>query len=118
MTSPYVARRKPVADERVVRGLRMHLTRWPGADPQPIVLLHGFMDTGDTFQFLVDELPASRTFVAPDWRGFGRSGWPVDGYWFPDYFGDLDALLDVLSPGAPVALVGHSMGGNIAMMYA
>jgi pimeloyl-ACP methyl ester carboxylesterase len=118
MTSLYLARREPVADECVIRGLRMHLTRWPGADPRPIVLLHGFMDTGDTFQFLVDELPASRTFVALDWRGFGRSDWPTEGYWFPDYFGDLDALLDVLSPGAPVALVGHSMGGNIAMMYA
>jgi pimeloyl-ACP methyl ester carboxylesterase len=93
----------------------MHLTRWPGADPHPIVLLHGFMDTGDTFQFLVDELPASRSFVAPDWRGFGRSDWPADGYWFPDYFGDLDALLEMLSPAAPVTLVGHSMGGNIAM---
>jgi pimeloyl-ACP methyl ester carboxylesterase len=118
MTSPYVTRREPVADECVIRGLRAHLTRWPGADPQPIVLLHGFMDTGDTFQFLVDELPASRTFVAPDWRGFGRSEWPAEGYWFPDYFGDLDALLDMLSPATPVTLVGHSMGGNIAMMYA
>lgn len=118
MTRPYTARRPPTADERVVRGLRTHLTRWPGADPQPIVLLHGFMDTGDTFQFLVDALPESRSFIAPDWRGFGRSEWPQQGYWFQDYFGDLDALLDVLAPPSPVTLVGHSMGGNIAMMYA
>jgi pimeloyl-ACP methyl ester carboxylesterase len=118
MSSPYIARRPAESDTRVIRGLRAHLTRWAGDDPQPIVLLHGFMDCGDTFQFLVDALPESRSFVAPDWRGFGRSEWPAQGYWFPDYFGDLDALLDELAPAGPVTLVGHSMGGNIAMMYA
>lgn len=82
------------------------------------MLLHGWLDTGDTFQFLVDEMSQQHEFVAPDWRGFGRSEWPADGYWFPDYFGDLDALLDLWSPDAPATLVGHSMGGNIAMMYA
>src|SRR5690606_26102303 len=35
-----------------------------------------------------------------------------------DYYADLDALLDVLSPQAPATLVGHSMGGNIALTYA
>ena len=118
MTGCYLPRRPPTADECVVRGMRTHLTRWAGHDPQPIVLLHGFMDTGDTFQFLVDALPDGHSFVAADWRGFGRSGWPADGYWFLDYFGDLDALLDGLSLAGPVTLVGHSMGGNIAMMYA
>ena len=37
-----------------------------------------------------------------------------DGYWFPDYIGDLDTLLRLLSPDEPVTLVGHSMGGNVA----
>jgi pimeloyl-ACP methyl ester carboxylesterase len=76
------------------------------------------MDTGDTFQFLVDELPGTRTCVAPDWRGFGRSQWQHAPYWFPDYLADLDALLDAVSPHAPAVLVGHSMGGNVASLYA
>jgi pimeloyl-ACP methyl ester carboxylesterase len=42
----------------------------------------------------------------------------IRSYWFPDYLADLDALLDHFSPAQPVNLVGHSMGGNIAMMYA
>ena len=42
---------------------------------QPDVLLHGFLDCGATWQFLVDRLPASWTMVAPDWRGFGDSEW-------------------------------------------
>ena len=53
--------------------------------------------------------------IAPDWRGFGLTAWARDGYWFPDYYADLDALLDLYQPGAPVNLVGHSMGGNIAV---
>jgi pimeloyl-ACP methyl ester carboxylesterase len=60
-----------------------------------------------------------RFIVAPDWRGFGLTSVPgADNYWFPDYLADLDALLDHFSPGAPVHLAGHSMGGNVAMMYA
>ena len=60
-----------------------------------------------------------RYVVAADWRGFGLSDpTPADCYWFADYLGDLDALIDHLSPDAPIDLVGHSMGGNIVMSYA
>jgi pimeloyl-ACP methyl ester carboxylesterase len=118
MLQPYVPRRAPEALELHVRGLRYHVTRWNGTDPEPLFLLHGWMDTGDTFQFLVDALPGCRTCIAPDWRGFGRSEWPADGYWFPDYYADLEALLDHFAPGRPVTLIGHSMGGNVATLYA
>ena len=72
----------------------------------------------ETFQFLVDCFSADRTCIAIDMRGFGRTQRPDDGYWFPDYLADVDALLDQLAPDAPVDLIGHSMGGNIAMLYA
>jgi pimeloyl-ACP methyl ester carboxylesterase len=83
-----------------------------------VFLLHGWQDTGDTFQFLVDGFREDWPFVALDWRGFGRSEVPQDGYWFADYVADLEDLLDQLSPGVPARLVGHSMGGNIASLYA
>ncbi len=118
MALSYPVRRTPSSADLMLRGLRARLTHWAGSDPVPIVLLHGFMDTGATFQFLVDALPERRGCVAFDWRGFGGSGWPDNGYWFPDYFADLDALLDVLSPDSPAILLGHSMGGHIAMTYA
>jgi pimeloyl-ACP methyl ester carboxylesterase len=111
-----------------LRGLRYHLYEWDApSPPRPeaptLVLLHGWMDVGASFQFVVDALHAlgdpPRRVVAPDWRGFGLSDASgTDAYWFPDYLGDLDALLDQLSPGAAVDLLGHSMGGNIAMSYA
>ena len=99
----------------------MHATQWgpaPGDGIAPLLLLHGFQDTSDTFQFLVDHFDQELPLMAIDWRGFGRSEWPQDGYWFPDYLADLDALADYLSPNAPVRLIGHSMGGNIASLYA
>jgi pimeloyl-ACP methyl ester carboxylesterase len=111
-------RRLPRHETRMVRGLAHHVTRWgPGSD-DPVVLLHGWADTADTFQFLVDALEADWPLVAFDWRGFGRSAWSGTDYWFPEYFADLDFLLDSLCPAGPARLVGHSMGGNIALLYA
>jgi pimeloyl-ACP methyl ester carboxylesterase len=116
MTEPYHPRRPPEFAQREFGGVIHHLHVWPGDDP-PIVLLHGFMDCGATFQFVVDELATRRKLIAPDWRGFGRSGWARDGYWFPQYLADLEALLDAYAPES-IDLVGHSMGGNIALAYA
>ena len=98
----------------------MHLTRWgpePSAASPPVLLLHGWLDCGETYQFMVDAMQ-ERPLAALDWRGFGRSEWPQQGYWFPDYLGDLDAVLDALCPGVPARLIGHSMGGNIVCSYA
>ncbi|MDO9113653.1 MAG: alpha/beta hydrolase [Polaromonas sp.] len=89
----------------------------------PLVLVHGWMDVAASWQFVVDALsPAfaqGRTILAPDWRGYGKTGTlGADNFWFPDYLADLDFLLDHYAPGQPVDLVGHSMGGNVAMLYA
>jgi pimeloyl-ACP methyl ester carboxylesterase len=60
-----------------------------------------------------------RWVIAPDWRGFGLTQAPgADSYWFPDYLGDLDALLRALGIAGPIDLLGHSMGGNVVMSYA
>jgi pimeloyl-ACP methyl ester carboxylesterase len=111
-----------------LRGLTYHVNAWGDpslATPErpPLVLLHGWMDVGASFQFVVDALAAAEGFdrwvLAPDWRGFGLTTTPpVDSYWFPDYLGDLDLLLDALAPATPVDLAGHSMGGNVVMSYA
>ncbi len=116
--APYVPRRAPRAEQVVLRGVSTHVTRWNGSGAAPLVFLHGFLDTSDTFQFLVDEFAAEPPIVAPDWRGFGRSAWTGPSYWFADYLADLDRLLDEYSPDGPVTLVGHSMGGNVAGLYA
>jgi pimeloyl-ACP methyl ester carboxylesterase len=121
MPDVYLQRRVHRSEFLSLRGLRHHLLRWgaPQEGQPPLVMLHGWMDVGASFQFVVDALEGDREVIALDWRGFGLSGTTgADCYWFPDYLGDLDALLDAVSSAAPVDLLGHSMGGNVAMSYA
>ena len=102
-----------------IRRLRYHVRRWPGDAARRLVLLHGWMDVSASFQFLVDELAADWDVYAPDWRGYGLTDWGAsDCYWFPDYLADLDALLERIQPEGGVNLVGHSLGGNVAALYA
>ena len=139
----YQARRTCRSEFVPIRNLRYHVRIWgePGEGKVPLVMVHGWMDVGASWQFVVDALEHDHYVIAPDWRGYGLTGTdgpplradgplggqrsvgaiyspPTDNYWFPDYLADLDFLLDHYSPAAPVNLVGHSMGGNIAMLYA
>ena len=102
-----------------MRGLRYHCRCWGDADRPGLFLLHGWMDVSASFRFLVDSFRHSWHVVAPDWRGYGltdRGG--SDSYWFPDYLADLDRILAHFQPGSPARLLGHSMGGNVASLYA
>lgn len=121
-----------------IREQRYHVRRWGEYRPGsvPLVLLHGWMDVSASFQFVVDALSQQRFIIAPDWRGFGLTRplgagqdptdyGPIDHYVSPaEYLADLDFLLDALDAelgrdsGAAIDLVGHSMGGNTAMIYA
>ena len=84
-----------------------------------MVLLHGWMDVSASFQFMVDALKGEWDVYAPDWRGYGLTEWGKgDCYWFADYIADLDFLLESISSQVPVNLVGHSLGGNVAALYA
>lgn len=101
-----------------INGLRQHVRLWGNPQAPKLFLLHGWMDVSASFQFLVDALQGDWHVIAPDWRGFGLSEWNRGSYYFPDYLADLDALLDLYTPDEPADLVGHSMGGNIAGLYA
>jgi len=111
---------KPSESEFVeIRGLRYHCRCWGEAGAPKLFMLHGWMDVSASFQFVVDALRRNWRVIAPDWRGFGLSGWAKEGsYWFPDYFADLERLLAHFEPEAAVNLVGHSMGGNVATLFA
>jgi len=102
-----------------IRGLRYHFRCWGDTRAPKVFMLHGWMDVSASFQFVADALRREWRVIAPDWRGFGLSEWAKGGsYWFPDYFADLERLLDHFQRGGAVNLVGHSMGGNIATIYA
>ncbi len=122
-----------------IRGLQYHVQIWDASDAgstaatkaTPLVLLHGWMDVAASYQFMVDAFSSAfaqgRRIIAPDWRGFGQTAASqgdtslaasAKNYWNPDYLADLDFLLDHYHQDQSVDLVGHSMGGNIAMSYA
>lgn len=101
-----------------IRGLAYHVRSWGSPGARKLILLHGWMDVSASFQFLVDALRGPWHVMAPDWRGFGLTQTPADGYWFPDYVADLDALADALAPGERVAIAGHSLGANVTGVYA
>ncbi|MEW6479971.1 MAG: alpha/beta hydrolase [Pseudomonadota bacterium] len=117
----YQARRPSRSEFIPIRHLDYHVRVWgePSPDRPPLVLVHGWMDVAASWQFMVDALGEDRHIIAPDWRGFGLTRGPAtDNYWFPDYLADLDALLDHYAADQPIDLVGHSMGGNVVMVYA
>ncbi|MES2634251.1 MAG: alpha/beta hydrolase [Pseudomonadota bacterium] len=117
----YQAQKPAHSEFAPIRNLNYHVLTWgePAPGKVPLVMVHGWMDVAASWQFVVDAFKAGHWVIAPDWRGYGlTTGSPVDNYWIPDYLADLDFLLDRYSPGAPVNLVGHSLGGNVAMLYA
>ena len=116
----YQAIKTPRCEFVPIRNLKYHVRIWgePGPDKIPLVMVHGWMDVAASYQFVVDAFARDHYVIAPDWRGYGQTEVPAtDNYWFPDYLADLDFLLDHYSPGAAVHLVGHSMGGNVSMLY-
>ena len=102
-----------------IRGLQTHVRHWGREGAPIIVMVHGWMDVAASFQFVVDCLEKEWHVIALDWRGFGLTEAPkTDTYWFPEYLADLDALLDHFQAEEPVNLLGHSMGANVAAIYA
>jgi pimeloyl-ACP methyl ester carboxylesterase len=107
-------------------GLRLRVHRFQDDAVRPsgltLLLLHGYMDAGGTWDLVAPSLAAQgHSLLAPDFRGFGESdGVGPGGYYhFVDYVADVDALVRELVPaGSRLGLVGHSMGGTIASLYA
>jgi pimeloyl-ACP methyl ester carboxylesterase len=87
-----------------------------------VLLLHGFMDAAGTWDLVASRLADDGLRVlAPDLRGFGEAPRAPAGayYHFVDYVFDVADIAEAVAPaGSPLILVGHSMGGGIATLYA
>ena len=107
----------------VANGIDLHVLDWEPSTPNgsTVVLLHGFMDAASTWDATATLLrDAGYTVFAPDLRGFGASGRvPAGGYYhFPDYVADVAHWTEQAFVDRPFHLVGHSMGGTIATLFA
>ncbi|HUY20195.1 MAG TPA: alpha/beta hydrolase [Candidatus Binataceae bacterium] len=101
-----------------IRGLRLHYLEFGEAAAPVVVCLHGLTNNAHDFDPLAHQLAPRHRVIALDVRGRGDSQWgPAQDYNIPTYVEDLAALLDALSIRR-VSLVGNSMGGRLAMLYA
>ena len=92
-------------------GTMLYYKDWGSGDP--IVLLHGWPLTADTWDDAACALvEAGKRCIMPDRRGFGRSDQPWDGHDYDTYADDVAAILEDAGVSEPVALVGFSMGGG------
>jgi non-heme chloroperoxidase len=92
-------------------GTRLYYKDW--GEGRPVVLIHGWPLSGDTFDDAAVAL-AERGFraIVPDRRGFGRSDQPWEGYDYETFADDVAAVVLEAGVSGPVALAGFSMGGG------
>ncbi|WP_116136498.1 alpha/beta hydrolase [Trinickia diaoshuihuensis] len=117
------ARPVPAGSVRTADDVELALYRWPSTAPAKatVALLHGLAEHAGRYAALAERFGAAGIeLVALDLRGHGRS--PGERAWvtrFDAYLDDARALLDAASqPNIPLFLMGHSMGGTIATLFA
>jgi pimeloyl-ACP methyl ester carboxylesterase len=98
--------------------LRLHYVDWGNASAPPLLLVHGGRDHCRNWDWVAERLRAEWHVIAPDLRGHGDSQWSPDGsYTMAGYIYDLAQLIHQQQL-APVTILAHSLGGNIALRYA
>jgi pimeloyl-ACP methyl ester carboxylesterase len=109
MADPFTSRRL------AVDGIHLHV-RTGGSGP-PVLLLHGFTETGDMWNPVLPLLAGEHTVIVPDLRGAGDSDKPESGYDKAGMARDMHALVRALSLER-VTVVGHDIGLMVAYAYA
>ncbi len=107
----------PTSHFYVSQRLRLHYVDWGNHGAPPLVLVHGARDHCRNWDWVARALRKDYHVIAPDLRGHGDSQWITGGtYAMSDYGYDLAQLIHQLNL-APLRIVAHSMGGNIALRY-
>jgi pimeloyl-ACP methyl ester carboxylesterase len=108
----------PTSSFYVSQRLRLHFVDWGNESAPPLVLIHGGRDHARSWDPVARALRREFHVIAPDLRGHGDSAHAVGGtYAMAEFVLDVAQLIDALQV-PPVAVVGHSLGGAIALYYA
>jgi pimeloyl-ACP methyl ester carboxylesterase len=101
-----------------VNGLNLRVTQWGDAHARPVLMLHGIRGYAETFSVMASALGPEFRVIAFDQRGRGMSDWdPGKNYYTDAYVSDMAAVADALDL-ARFDLLGHSMGGINAFVFA
>ena len=92
------------------------VTYFRAGDGPPIVLIHGITSSARTWREVMPGLAEDHTVIALDLLGHGQSGKPRGDYSLGAYASGIRDLLAVLDIGR-VTVVGHSLGGGVAMQF-
>ncbi len=107
----------PTARSYFSQRLRLHYVDWGNPTAPPLLLLHGGRDHCRNWDWVAQSLRHVWHVIAPDLRGHGDSAWSPDGnYTMAAFIYDLAQLIHQQGL-APVTIVAHSLGGNIALRY-
>ncbi len=97
--------------------LRLHYAAWGDEEKPPLLLIHGGQDHCRNWDAVAAGLRHRYAIYAPDLRGHGDSDWALGGmYSLPEFVLDVATL--AASIAGPLTLVGHSLGGAVALQYA
>jgi pimeloyl-ACP methyl ester carboxylesterase len=97
--------------------LRLHYVDWGNPTAPPLLLVHGGQDHCRNWDWVASQLRHDWHIIAPDLRGHGNSEWSHDGaYGMANHVYDLAQLIHQQEL-APVTIIAHSLGGNIALRY-
>lgn len=108
----------PITNSFISQRLRLNYVDWGNPDAPPLLLVHGGRDHARSWDWVAEELRNDWHIIAPDLRGHGDSSWSPDGsYEMSAFVYDMAQLIHQLGL-APVSIIAHSMGGNIATRYA
>ena len=88
-----------------------------GGAGRPVVLLHGYPQSGEIWRFVAPELAKTSRVIIPDLRGMGLSGITDDGYDLPNVANDIHQLMGKLGL-KQVDLAGHDWGGALGAVFA
>jgi pimeloyl-ACP methyl ester carboxylesterase len=108
---------EPVSRHYASQRLKLHYAVWGDETNPPLLLIHGNRDHARTWDQVAVRLKERYCVSAPDLRGHGDSEWAVGGlYSMPEFVLDI-AMLGAELDRNPLTIIGHSLGGAVALQY-
>jgi pimeloyl-ACP methyl ester carboxylesterase len=115
---PHMFTASPTSHSYISQRLKLHYVDWGNPTAPPLLLVHGGRDHCRSWDWVADRLRHDWHVMAMDLRGHGDSAWSPDGdYTMAAYVYDIAQIVHQLEL-APVNIVAHSLGGNVALRYA